>query len=457
MDVRDASSLELFELMVDEINSNNLHAEIPIYITTYSLLSRQDGLSSPSLGLLLFDEIHHVRNPLTNAHESALRLSKNADYRVGLSATPINNSLSDLAAILAILLKSHPFSNIDELLNDLWESDMIDSLSCMTTRFMKEQLMEQFTTRTVHTERVEYPSEYVMASNQIVESLITERGGGSFFEKIIFYRLASSSPAAFQHSVGERELDLSFRDPKAERLCELLDAKPGERWLIFTEFKQTAKYLEKKIQGRLVLLLSGEKTAEEKIAISNIFGTEGNAVLIMTPVGSEGLDFQVCSNMINYDLHWNPMKIEQRIGRIDRIGQNKKEIHVHNFVANGSIDERVIQVIRDKLELVSDSFVDIMPIVETRNNGGMFDLDSLNSELGKANELVSALGFYRKFSSNDLEVLTFLEPKICDVVNWNNLDWNSQTPWADECVDWYLDLQVKSEQFDEVLSAYTQK
>ena len=456
MDVRDASNLELFELMVDEINSNNFYGEAPIYITTYSLLSRQKELHSPALGLILFDEIHHVRNPETIAHKSALKLSKNADYRVGLSATPINNSLTDLAGILTILLKSYSLSDIDDLLNDLWESDLIDSLSSMTTRFMKEQLIEQFTTRNVYTEFVEYPNEYVMQSNQIVESIMMERGGGSFFEKIIFYRLASSSPPAFLNSVRGKTIDTGFSDPKVERLVELVTSKPSERWLIFTEFKETARYLDQKIDGRLVPVLSGDKTADEKAAISNIFATEANSVLIMTPVGSEGLDFQICSNLVNYDLHWNPMKIEQRIGRIDRIGQEKDEINVHNFVAIGSIDERVIQVIRDKLSLVSESFVDIMPIIETKNNGGMiYDLDALNTELDKAEELVSALGFYQKFASNDLKVLESLQIEYCDVIHWNHLDWSTQAPWAGECVDWYEDLYRKGARFDEILSAYT--
>lgn len=456
MDIRNASNLELFELMVDEIGSGNFHDNAPIYITTYSLLSRQKELDSPDLGLILFDEIHHVRNPETIAHKSALRLSKNADYRVGLSATPINNSLTDLAGILTILLKSYSLSDIDDLLNDLWESDLIDSLSSMTTRFMKEQLMEQFTTRNIHTELVEYPSEYVLQSNQVVESIMMERGGGSFFEKIIFYRLASSSPPAFLHSVKGKSIDIGFNDPKADRLCELLASKPDERWLIFTEFKETARYLDEQIDNRLVLVLSGDKTADEKAAITNIFAAEENSVLIMTPVGSEGLDFQICSNLVNYDLHWNPMKIEQRIGRIDRIGQEKDEIDVHNFIANGSIDERVIQVIRNKLSLVSESFVDIMPIVETKNPGRtFFDLDSLNSELDKAEELVSALGFYQKFTSNDLKVLESLQTEYCDVIQWEHLDWGTQTPWAMECIDWYEDLQQKGAHFDEILSAYT--
>jgi len=456
LEVRDASNNELYELMIDEINSGNFQDEAPIYITTYSFLSRYKLLTSPELGLILFDEIHHLRNPSTIAHKSAMRLSKCANYRVGLSATPINNSLSDLAAILSILLLKPSVTELNEMLNDFWESDFIESLSSMTTRFMKEDIIDEFTTRIVHTETVEYPEAYVQKSNEIIESLMIERGGGSFFEKIIFYRLASSSPPAFFGSVGVSDLELTFSDPKADRLRELIASKPNERWLIFTEFKETARYLDDTIHGRLVLVLSGDKSKEEKEAITNIFTAEENSVLIMTPVGSEGLDFQICSNLINYDLHWNPMKIEQRIGRIDRIGQKKSEIHIHNFIASGGIDERVIQVIRDKLNLVSDSFVDIMPIIDDKSQSlARYDLDSLSVELGKAEGLVSALEFYQKFVSNDLEVIRIIHPSYCDIAHWGDLAWGNQTPWSGDCLDWYEDIKNLGSRFNELLSAYS--
>ena len=96
--------------------------------------------------------------------------------------------------------------------------------------------------------------------------------------------------------------------------------------------------IEESITNRLAMVLSGDSDYEERKGIVNIFQEEEDCVLIMTPVGSEGLDFQICSNLVNYDLHWNPMKIEQRIGRIDRIGQQKEEISVHNFVARGRDD-----------------------------------------------------------------------------------------------------------------------
>ena len=85
----------------------------------------------------------------------------------------------------------------------------------------------------------------------------------------------------------------------------------------------------------------------------------------------------------------------------------------------------------------------------------IYDLDALNTELDKAEELVSALGFYQKFASNDLKVLESLQTEYCDVIKWDNLDWSIQTPWTEECIDWYEDLHRKGERFAEILSAYT--
>ena len=98
-----------------------------------------------------------------------------------------------------------------------------------------------------------------------------------------------------------------------------------------------------------VNIISGEDSFSERYLSFEEFRKNENGILIMMPVGSEGLDLQVCARMVNYDLHWNPMVIEQRIGRIDRLGQNKKFIDVYNFVVNGSIDQHMMSILREKI------------------------------------------------------------------------------------------------------------
>jgi SNF2 family DNA or RNA helicase len=455
LEIRDATTNEGFELMFDELNSGVKWDIGPIYICSYSLLSRSDSLQVPSLGLVIYDEIHSVRNAETKSFINAKTISSNAKYKMGLSATPINNKIEDLASILSVLIPSLNVGNANELVNDIWESPLIDSFSSMATRFLKEEISEEFTKRSVHTEVIEYPEEYTILVNQLIENLMSQRGSTSFFERIIFYRLASSSPKAFFKSFNSNQEEIQFEDPKLNRLTKLLDSKKDERWLIFTEFKETAAYIEKSVDNRIILVLSGDKTREEREAIANIFRSEPNCIMVMTPVGSEGLDFQFCSNLVNYDLHWNPMKIEQRIGRIDRIGQEKDTIFIHNFVAKGGIDEKVLEVIGGKLGLVSDTFADIMPIIDaTDNTNSIFDQGSLKDELKKADEMISAAKFYQRFVSSDLEVIDVINSEFCNTDNWVWLDWSTVVPWSTHCGKWVRENQIKLNSFIEIINAY---
>ena len=455
MESRMATNQEGFELMCDEINSGVEWDVAPIYISSFSLLSRAESLEVPQIGLLLFDEVHYVRNPETKAYTNAKSLATRARYRVGLSATPINNKLGDLAAILSVLIPSIDFKDAEELIKDIWESTLLDSFASMATRFLKEQISDQFTRREVHTEVVEYPENYMQLVNVHVENKMMQRGSTSFFERIVFYRLAASSPRAFLKSFNIPTGEIEIEDPKIAKLTELLSGRPDERWLIFTEFKETAAYIEDTIQDRIVMVLSGDSSPEERSAVVNIFHNEPNSVMVMTPVGSEGLDFQVCSNLVNYDLHWNPMKIEQRIGRIDRIGQEKDVIHIHNFVARGSIDEKVLEVIGGKLALVSDSFADIMPIIEQgENRSRMLDDETLGEEIKRADEMVAAAEFYNRFTSSDLDVLKHVNPENCDTEEWVLADWSEPTPWVGNCIRWRQRTEAAAANFEEIINAY---
>jgi len=451
-----ATNQESFELMCDEINSGVQWEIAPIYICSFSMLSRADSLNIPPIGLILFDEIHYVRNPITKAYLNAKSLASKATYRVGLSATPINNKLGDMASILSVLIPSMDFKDFDELINDIWESSLLDSLSSMATRFQKEQIADEFTRREVHTELIEYPDDYMQMVNACVERKMINDGTKNYLERIIFYRLAASSPPAFIKSFNlEQDGIVAIEDPKIERLTELLCERPNERWLIFTEFKETAAYIENAIQDRIVMVLSGDSTPEERSAVVNIFSNESDSVIVMTPVGSEGLDFQICSNLVNYDLHWNPMKIEQRIGRIDRIGQEKDVIQIHNFIARGSIDEKVLEVIGTKLELVSNSFVDILPIIQSKEEGcSMIDSKSLEEEVNRADEMISAMGFYNRFTSSDLDILKHVNPENCDTNQWLESNWDEPVPWIGNCMKWRRMIETEAKNFLEIVNAY---
>ena len=142
--------------------------------------------------------------------------------------------------------------------------------------------------------------------------------------------------------------DLPESDPKLEKLYEVIDNKQKEennRVIIFSSFRHTLGYVRNhlKARGYRVAQVDGSVPDEERFKIRERFlmdRDDDNAVdvLLFSEVGCEGLDYQFCDTMINYDLPWNPMRIEQRIGRIDRRGQKSESVRIYNMITDGTID-----------------------------------------------------------------------------------------------------------------------
>jgi len=112
-----------------------------------------------------------------------------------------------------------------------------------------------------------------------------------------------------------------------EEIKKLLQEKPSEKLIIFSFYRGTISYLERRLNadGFKVLSIMGGMGEEKYRIIESFASKDGPNILISSEVGAEGIDLQFCHIIINYDLPWNPMKLEQRIGRIDRIGQNQIE------------------------------------------------------------------------------------------------------------------------------------
>jgi ATP-dependent helicase HepA len=137
-------------------------------------------------------------------------------------------------------------------------------------------------------------------------------------------------------------------DPKLDRLLAIVvqkGAMANRRLLVFSAFRHTLAYLEAamRAQGVRVGMIHGDVKEDERRALRRAFAlpTENPAaidVLLSSEVGSEGLDFQFCDALVNYDIPWNPMRIEQRIGRIDRYGQASETVAIYNLVTPGTVD-----------------------------------------------------------------------------------------------------------------------
>lgn len=159
-----------------------------------------------------------------------------------------------------------------------------------------------------------------------------------------------------------RSTEAAGTDAKAESLLELIyklqqeEGDPALKVLVFTEFVPTqamlADYLESR--GFAVATLNGGMDMEARTRTLQTFSQDVR-VLISTDAGGEGLNLQFCHVIVNFDMPWNPMRIEQRIGRVDRIGQ-KHVVRALNFVLEDTVEHRVRQVLEEKLAVIAEEF-----------------------------------------------------------------------------------------------------
>jgi len=164
-------------------------------------------------------------------------------------------------------------------------------------------------------------------------------------------------------------------DSKLARFLEELellwtaDERIGHRRrkvIVFSFFRRTLEYLRCRLSERDIrnrMIHGGISIPDREDAIDDFLENPEVLVLLTSEVGGEGLDLQKASVVVNYDLPWNPMVVEQRIGRVDRIGQEAERIVIRNLIIAGSIEERVLQRLLDKIEIFRNSIGELDEII----------------------------------------------------------------------------------------------
>jgi SNF2 family DNA or RNA helicase len=141
-------------------------------------------------------------------------------------------------------------------------------------------------------------------------------------------------------------IDTKF-DKFLEALRNLDNEDPSAKIMVFAFFKSTLNHLKKKLEqtefrGKVDLIHGDISTKERERIIRKFRQSNDIKILLCSEVGSEGLDFEFCNVIFNYDLPWNPMRVEQRIGRLDRYGQKHEKIMIYNFSMKGTIDDEIL-------------------------------------------------------------------------------------------------------------------
>jgi superfamily II DNA or RNA helicase len=171
-------------------------------------------------------------------------------------------------------------------------------------------------------------------------------------------------------------------DTKLGHLLDVLSSlkAEGRRAILFTHSRPTLTYLASKLSDQYrVAQLHGGILPRRRNEILAEFRAGNFDFVLANRVASEGLDFEFCSVVINYDLPWNPMEVEQRIGRIDRIGQPEEKIFIVNFYNPQTVDETIVLRLLERISIFKDTIGELEPIIEAEMKGFWeafdFDLD----------------------------------------------------------------------------------
>lgn len=354
-------------------------------------------LLSQTYDLVILDEAHNL-NLAENSE--ILQVIKNLQkkYFLLLSATPMHNSLDELYNIITLLRPGH-FDDAGKFRDEFVDPEtsrpkqesverLRRSLHEVMIRHSREQVRRDYHfpernpqtwSLTLSNEARAYYEKFrnfykhgvsditnprvLELLNSIVEKLCSSKRafGDSIsnlkFNKVIQRQFRGSNFLVELEAFRVRYPD-SLISPKLDKLEEILtdENMRRERVLVFSQYQETASFIFERLRNdypdlRERLKLYNEKSSPaERDKIIEQFRNQNNAILVCPGEASEGLNLQICSFMINFDLPWDPMKLEQRIGRIQRIG-GKHKINIINLVLSNTIESDILNILQEKIKI----------------------------------------------------------------------------------------------------------
>jgi SNF2 family DNA or RNA helicase len=333
-------------------------------------------LLARNFDLVIVDEAHHLRDRASQSYKLVDALNKR--FLLLLSATPVQNDLTELYNVLT-LLKPGIFKTLREFRAahmmpgkprqptdpERLRALMRDAMVRNTRAVVALKLPRRHAT----TIKVDGSESERAAYQELTAAMRRLAAAGVAGNRLALHHLlgaAGSSPAAGA-AATER---FSARNPdervwkalaqrfasagnggKEASLLDLLRRNPDEKKLVFVHYRDTLDHLAGllKKEGITFARFEGSLSGPEKDAAVARFRADAQ-VLLCTESGGEGRNIQFCNTLINFDVPWNPMAIEQRIGRIDRIGQ-QREVFIFNLVTSGTIEEQIIRLLDEKISM----------------------------------------------------------------------------------------------------------
>jgi SNF2 family DNA or RNA helicase len=362
--------------------SNQTFWEQPFILASINLAKSKrnvDAVTGREYDMVIVDEAHHLKNRNTLNWKLVNALKKR--FLLLLTATPVENNLMELYNLITLLkpgqlktakafrerfmTKGKPTSpqNRSRL------KELLGQVMIRNTRAVAKINIPPRFAETVRVEPTTAEKELYERITTLVRSLNESEGVGN---KLLLKHLlaeAGSSPQAVESTLsgmlGKRELLLdhvkqigairnltrSMGDTQKNKvLLKIIRGVPGKK-IIFVKYMGTLEHISDFLTRKKLphAMFHGQMKNAEKDAQIEQF-KEQTDILVTTEIGGEGRNLQFCHQMINYDLPWNPMKIEQRIGRIHRIGQDK-EVRIFNLCSANSIEDYILEILDRKINM----------------------------------------------------------------------------------------------------------
>ncbi len=329
--------------------------------------------------IVIVDEAHHLKNRNTLNWKLVNALKKR--FLLLLTATPVENNLMELYNLIT-LLKPGQLKTASAFREEFMTRG--DPTSPQNRARLKELLGQVMIRNTRALAKINIPPRFAetirvgptTAERKMYErisGLVADinRTGGTANKLLLKHLLAEagSSPRAVEMTLTRlldkrdllldhqkqiraiRNLSRSMADTRKNQvLLDLIRSAPGKK-IIFVKYTGTLEHITDFLSWNKIphAVFHGQMTNPVKDEQIQSF-RETRDILVTTEIGGEGRNLQFCHQMINYDLPWNPMKIEQRIGRIHRIGQ-EKEVRICNLCAAGSIEDYILEILDRKINM----------------------------------------------------------------------------------------------------------
>lgn len=337
-----------------------------------------EAVTSRTYDIVIVDEAHHLKNQRTRSWQLVNAIQKT--FFLLLTATPVQNRVDELYNLVTILKPGHLKTrrgflekfvargkptdprNRDQL------KELLQETMVRNTRSVTQLRLPPRFAFTIRADATDLEQDFYDGVSSLVAHAAAASSSG--ISKMALRKLLEAAGSSHQAALATLEKLRSIQDQecgsrvaellsmgarietgsKTRKVLELLKSLPNRK-IVFVNYLNTLHHLRKVFNQHGIphAVVHGGLTPTQKAAAVDEFRNTV-PVLLASGTGGEGYNLQFCNIMMNYDLPWNPMEIEQRIGRIHRIGQ-EEEVQVYNFCAAGSVEDHILEVLDRKINM----------------------------------------------------------------------------------------------------------